>query len=446
MAEAQEEISTEQTEKIIQFQDMTGIEDLDRCQRILQQHDWNIETAVQDTFNEQEGVPSVFNQPAPQEPRTPPVNTQPSDQRVFTVASRRPHGIFQWTYFVLAFPFRFVYTTISDVLNFVWSLFRQDPRRNVVDPVGDVMRFIQTYNDLYGNTHPVFYQGTYSQALNDAKSELKFLLVYLHGDNHQDTPEFCRTTLGNNDVIEFINSRMLFWACNTNSPEGYRVSRALKENTYPFLALIVLRQNRMTVVARIEGPIGPAELMQRVDRLISDNEAGLVAARADREERSFNQTLRQQQDEAYEESLRADREKARKKQEEEEEIRQQEMLVEEQKREKERILQEKENRKEELKNEIPEEPSPTDPDAITVVLKLPHGARVERRFLKSQSLKYLYYFAFCHEDCPDNFHVVKNFPRMTLQCEPSDSHPEPQTFEEAGLGKKEMLFVQDNEA
>jgi hypothetical protein len=30
----------------------------------------------------------------------------------------------------------------------------------------------------------------------------------------------------------------------------------LKENTYPFLALIVLRQNKMTVVARIEGPIG----------------------------------------------------------------------------------------------------------------------------------------------------------------------------------------------
>ena len=34
------------------------------------------------------------------------------------------------------------------------------------------------------------------------------------------------------------------------------VSQALKENTYPFLGLIVLRDNRMTAVARIEGPIG----------------------------------------------------------------------------------------------------------------------------------------------------------------------------------------------
>ena len=34
------------------------------------------------------------------------------------------------------------------------------------------------------------------------------------------------------------------------------VSQALRENTYPFLALVVLRDNKMTVVARIEGPIG----------------------------------------------------------------------------------------------------------------------------------------------------------------------------------------------
>lgn len=31
-----------------------------------------------------------------------------------------------------------------------------------------------------------------TQALNDAKRELRYLLVYLHGDDHQDTDEFCR--------------------------------------------------------------------------------------------------------------------------------------------------------------------------------------------------------------------------------------------------------------
>lgn len=51
------------------------------------------------------------------------------------------------------------------------------------------------------------------------------------------------------------------------------------------------------------------DLIQRLDQLMLDNESSLVAARADREERSFNQSLRQQQDEAYMESLRADQEK-----------------------------------------------------------------------------------------------------------------------------------------
>lgn len=31
-----------------------------------------------------------------------------------------------------------------------------------------------------------------------------------------------RHTLGNQELIDFINTRMLFWACNTNSPEGFR--------------------------------------------------------------------------------------------------------------------------------------------------------------------------------------------------------------------------------
>lgn len=47
--------------------------------------------------------------------------------------------------------------------------------------------------------------------------------------------------------------------------------------------------------------------------------------------------------------------------------------------------------KEELKIEIPEEPAVDDPDVVRIVLKLPHGSRIERRFLKNQSLKVMPY-------------------------------------------------------
>lgn len=49
---------------------------------------------------------------------------------------------------------------------------------------------------------------------------------------------------------DIIRENMLFWACSVSLPEGYRASQALRENTYPFLALIVLKNNRMTIVAR----------------------------------------------------------------------------------------------------------------------------------------------------------------------------------------------------
>jgi len=68
------------------------------------------------------------------------------------------------------------------------------------------------------------------------------------------------------------------------------------------------------------------------------------------------------------------------------------------------------------------------------------------RKLSVSTFQYLYYFTFCHEECPDDFHIVTNFPRRTLPCEPTEETPEPITFEQSGLGKNEMLFVQDNEA
>lgn len=51
------------------------------------------------------------------------------------------------------------------------------------------------------------------------------------------------------------------------------------------------------------------DLCTRLTRLMNDNEGALVAARTEREERSFNQSLRDEQDQAYLESLKADQEK-----------------------------------------------------------------------------------------------------------------------------------------
>jgi FAS-associated factor 2 len=261
-----------------------------------------------------------------------------------------------------------------------------------------VLKFIQDYNSKYP-VHPVFYQGTYAQALNDAKRELKFLLIYLHSESSSpavmsgqeritETINFCRNTLSNDEVVSYINSNMLLWGCDIVSPEGYRVSHSVGARTghYPVLVMIALRDNKMTVMGRMEGDCTAEELLVRMRRVISDNERWLNAARHERLERNFNQTLRAQQDVAYEESLRADREKERKKREEREENERIKQEIREAEEADDRRRDLKERLKLELVHEVPNEPSDDTIDAISIVFKLPNGMRITRRFLKNNTL------------------------------------------------------------
>lgn len=112
------------------------------------------------------------------------------------------------------------------------------------------MDFIRHYDETYSREHPVFYQGTFSQVLNDAKRELRFLLVYLHTNDAIDTEVFCKETLSNPDVVRYINQNFLFWGCSIKTDEGKKTSHAIKANNYPFLAVLVLKENRMTVVGK----------------------------------------------------------------------------------------------------------------------------------------------------------------------------------------------------
>ncbi|XP_074148279.1 FAS-associated factor 2 isoform X1 [Sminthopsis crassicaudata] len=375
--------------------DLTGIESMDQCRHTLEQHNWNIE------------------------------------------------GLLGWGYYLIMLPFRFTYYTILDIFRFALRFIRPDPRSRVTDPVGDIVSFMHIFEEKYGRTHPVFYQGTYSQALNDAKRELRFLLVYLHGDDHQDSDDFCRNTLCSPDVVSLINNRMLFWACSTNKPEGYRVSQALRENTYPFLAMIMLKDRRMTVVGRLEGLIQPDDLINQLTFIMDANQTYLVSERLEREERNQTQVLRQQQDEAYLASLRADQEKERKKQEERERKRQKEEEVQQQKMAEERRrrnLQEEKERKSEC---LPPEPPPDDPESVKIIFKLPNDSRVERRFHFTQSLTVIHDFLFSLKESPEKFQIEANFPRRVLPCLPSEEWPNPPTLQEAGLSHTEVLFVQD---
>ena len=116
------------------------------------------------------------------------------------------------------------------------------------------------------------------------------------------------------------------------------MSYILRENTYPFLGLVVLKQSRLVVCERVEGAVPLDDLISRLRASMMDNEGELVVERTERMRRLEDQQLRKAQDEAFLESLEADREKERRR--EEDQSRAKELA-----REQQRLQQEEEKEK-----------------------------------------------------------------------------------------------------
>ncbi|CAH0564151.1 unnamed protein product [Brassicogethes aeneus] len=438
-------LTTEQTEKVLQFQDLTGIEDMTVCRDVLQRHQWNLEVAVQEQLNIREGRPSVYAT----ETRPPAVvSDHLAVQHVYYAppTDGSAGGVGGLVRAVVGLLWNMCYSTIMTLLQITRRMLGLEYRPRT-DPVEEVMDFIRTYEDRYTSVHPVFYRGTFSQALNDAKRELRFLLVYLHDDASRDTEQFCRNSLAHADVVDYVNANFLFWACGADSEEGRRTLNAVKSSgaTFPLLSVLVLKEGRMTIVGRQEGFCEASLTVQRLANVVAEFDVCLAQARADRVEQSINRSLRAHQDEAFQESLRADQEKERKREElrrrEEDERRRAE---EEEQAEHQRRLS---IRKEKIESitRVPDEPDSTNPDAVHVVFKLPCGSRLDRRFLKSHSLEHVFYFVFSHPKAPDSFEITTNFPKRVLPCNPEGASNF-MTLEEAGLKNREVLFVHDLDA
>lgn len=424
-------LTHEQTDKILQFQDLTGIEDMSICRDVLQRHQWDLEVAIQEQLNIREGRPSVFATEA----RAPPVVHDHLAQQVFTdEPAEGPGGVTGLLRYVVNLVVSMCYNTLTSVLNILLSFVRNDDRRLVTDPLGDVMGFINSYTSRY-NPHPVFYQGTYAQALNDAKNELRFLIVYLHSESASDTQNFCRTTLADQDVIQYINTHALFWGCSVDTAEGWRVAQSVGGRRYPLLCVVCVREHRMTVVARSEGACSPQQLLQRLRRVVSDNEGHLAAARADRVEREVTARLRAAQDEAYAESLAADQEKERRRAADRaarEAHQNQELLN----------RQNQERQKQQLVEarlataaRLPPEPAAGD-GTVVLLIRLPGGERLTRRFTFKHTTQDLYDFVFSHPQSPDEFEITTNFPKRVIVR--GDAN-----LNDVGLKDRDVLFVND---
>ncbi|KAI9739274.1 MAG: hypothetical protein M1834_007487 [Cirrosporium novae-zelandiae] len=313
------------------------------------------------------------------------------------------YRIFSWGFTVFSHIFPFLPRLLASMV----PRSRPTPTRRSLSPKDTALRFIREFEEEYHpspETIPPFYENGYAQALDSAKSSLKFLLVILISPEHDNTPSFTHNTLLSPTVTNFLRSPpspgLITWAGTLQDSEAYQISSTLKATTSPFAALIVhtpqVSSSRMSVVCRIEGPTSPDAFVAKLRSAMATHTPALERIRSQRAEQQAARTLREEQNSAYERSLAIDRERARQKREAEEAA----AAVEKAALEKQRLEEEEGMKREHWRRwrakNLASEPGNDVKNIVRVSLRMPDGQRVIRKFAADQDVEEVYAFVECY--------------------------------------------------
>ena len=300
-------------------------------------------------------------------------------------------------------PFRFLLPAfIPRILN---RLIGQPPgpTRRALPPADNARRFIREFGEEYGTQELPFVENGFNLALDNAKRDLKFLMVVLLSPNHDDNSSWVRDSLLSHQVGQFIISHkdeILLWGGNVQDSEAYRVSETLKCTKFPFVGLVCHSANvgssGMAAIVRTAAP-SATEMVAKLGSAMTAQHAQLATTRSQRSEQQASRNLRQEQDSAYERSLAQDRERARQRREEQEAQTRAEKEALAAAEAGERRQQNETQWRKWRARSIPQEPDATSKDAIRVSIRMPSGERVIRRFNSEADLEELYAFVECYD-------------------------------------------------
>ncbi|KAI9675631.1 MAG: hypothetical protein M1817_000998 [Caeruleum heppii] len=281
---------------------------------------------------------------------------------------------------------------------------RDTTGRRPLNPRDTAARFIREFEEEHGSHELPFIENGYAQALDKAKSDLKFLLVILTSPEHDETVSFVQDTLLAPEVVSYIRdpqNHIILWAGNVQDSEAYQVSAALHCTKFPFAALIThtpsTSSTAMSVVTRIVGSIGSTAFVAKLRTAISQYSESLDGVRATRAARQSERNLREEQNSAYERSLAQDRERARQRREAEAARARQEReakdRAETEAREAENLARWKRWRSQNLAAE----PDASTKDVVRLSVRMASGERIVRRFSPTTTMEELYAFVACHD-------------------------------------------------
>eukprot|EP00472_Partenskyella_glossopodia_P007897 CAMPEP_0197520530 /NCGR_PEP_ID=MMETSP1318-20131121/5886_1 /TAXON_ID=552666 /ORGANISM="Partenskyella glossopodia, Strain RCC365" /LENGTH=452 /DNA_ID=CAMNT_0043072159 /DNA_START=81 /DNA_END=1439 /DNA_ORIENTATION=- len=307
-------------------------------------------------------------------------------------------------------------------------------------------RLKNEYSDL-----PNFYEGSYREACRLARNQNRSLFIYIHCPQHEDTDDFISSSLSNDTVRESLNSNFICWAGSVTQTDTYKLCQRLRVEGYPCVAVLNPHREASRIPVPLhEGLFPPEQMVNWLHEVRTKYEAEIAEARRRRNEVKQNSQLREFQDMEYIQALEADRKR------EEEERRQEELkAVEEmeearrkaeaERKQKEEQQQEERRKKQKLEKRkavLQAEP-PAGPGVVLVVVRLPDGQQIKRRFREEENFGTLfdliqtYELVTPHGDAIENWVMRSRFPNKKWD-------DREMTLKDAKMGRQAMFFVQED--
>ncbi|KAF2072436.1 hypothetical protein CYY_006248 [Polysphondylium violaceum] len=279
--------------------------------------------------------------------------------------------------------------------------------------------FSEDFFEQFSVVLPQSFSGSYKEALAAAKRQGKLVLTYLHSDNDLSL-NFCLDILRSEEMVEFINENYVFWTARiTPEAESFLFS-LIQFESYPILA-IISNTSSPQIVEVIQGVSDKDQIYNKLVNETTARSDDLAKVKAEEEVNERDRIIVQEQDQAYQESLRADKEKQQKAEEERQRI------------------EDKKNEKISRGDLVPTEP-PKGPNTTQIIFKLPDDSKVERRFSSNEKLEMLCNFLDGNGCEIENYQFVTQYPKKVFTK--ADFN---QTLKDAGLSPQSILNVRSND-
>lgn len=254
---------------------------------------------------------------------------------------------------------------------------------------------------------PDFFSGSFTQALQTARRDVKLLVVYLHSENARYTQSFCTQVLSNEFVCTMLNEHFLLWGGDITRMETHFVAQMIHARQYPcFCVLLPTSADEIRVVGALHGEVQVDGAIGLLTACLEEMESHRAEIVARREQHAEDRYLREQQDREYQEALEMDKKREEQQQILEQEQREAQRIAEEQQRQEQELISMQEAQKKEIQERRKQGAAALEAEMLDaksrISLRLPTGQRVQRKFLATATLADVYAWADCVAYLPEN--------------------------------------------